>query len=310
MSAGTPTERRDPWLGIELRHLAALSAIESEGTFSEAALSLGYVQSAVSGQLAMLERLIGTRLVERSRGPGPQRLTAAGELLLEHARDILGELEAAREGLAAAETEEPHGLRVALAPGLADGIVASLLTTIVSEGELALAGVQSLEADGIGRALERRDADVAVLDRPLVADEIATAEITLQPPVLVVRADSPLSRSRHRPTLEELSRLPFVAWREGRCPSRIEHEFAERGLTVNVVARADSSDSAASMVESGLGAAVLPRSAVPPGAALAAVELSEALPLRFTGIAWLRARSGEHVIRRFVDLACTLREAS
>src|SRR5262245_13325377 len=71
------TDRRDPWLGIELRHLAALSAIASEGTFSDAALSLGYVQSAISGQVATLERLTGTCLVERSRAPGPQRLTAA-----------------------------------------------------------------------------------------------------------------------------------------------------------------------------------------------------------------------------------------
>jgi DNA-binding transcriptional LysR family regulator len=78
---------------IRLRVLIALSGSDS---FSQAAEALDYTQSAVSKQLAALEREVGTQLVQRQ--VRPIRLTPAGEALARHAKRIL-------EGLAAAEAE-------------------------------------------------------------------------------------------------------------------------------------------------------------------------------------------------------------
>jgi DNA-binding transcriptional LysR family regulator len=55
-----------------------VSVVEA-GTFSGAAEQLGYTQSAVSQQVAALERIVGTPLFERRGGRRPVRLTAAGE---------------------------------------------------------------------------------------------------------------------------------------------------------------------------------------------------------------------------------------
>ena len=89
----------DSWLGIELRHLLALQAVAEEGSFGRAARSLGYTQSAISQQIAALERIVGQQLIDRPGGPRPVTLTGAGSLLLTHARAINARLAAAQADL-------------------------------------------------------------------------------------------------------------------------------------------------------------------------------------------------------------------
>src|SRR2546426_8472147 len=101
----------DRWLGVELRHLIALEAVAREGSFGRAAISLGYTQSAVSQQIATLERIVGERLLERPGGPRPVSLTEAGELLLPHAAAIVARLKAAQADLHALRAGEAGTLR-------------------------------------------------------------------------------------------------------------------------------------------------------------------------------------------------------
>src|SRR5256885_14460806 len=89
----------DSWLGLELRHLVALKAIAEHGTFGKAARSLGYTQSAISQQIATLERIVGQKLIDRPGGPKRVSLTEAGQLLLRHADGITARLQAAHADL-------------------------------------------------------------------------------------------------------------------------------------------------------------------------------------------------------------------
>src|SRR5246127_340630 len=102
----------DQWFGVEIRHLAALQAIAAERSFGRAAARLGYTQSAVSQQIATLERIVGEQLVERPGGPRPVSLTEAGTLLLRHAESIVARLQAAQADLRALRAGEVGVLSV------------------------------------------------------------------------------------------------------------------------------------------------------------------------------------------------------
>src|SRR5690349_2373622 len=84
--------QRSEWLSVEIRHLVALQAVADGGSFRRAAEELGYVQSAVSQQVAFLERVVGARLLERTRGPSPVRLTDVGVTMVRHADEIVTRL--------------------------------------------------------------------------------------------------------------------------------------------------------------------------------------------------------------------------
>src|SRR5919204_1574616 len=117
----------DRWLGIELRHLTALDAVAREGSFSRAASRLGYVQSAISHQIAVLEALVGERLIERSRGTRPLSLTEAGEVLLAHSSGILARIRAAQADIAAIAGGSSGTLRVGTFPTVSTRILPPLL---------------------------------------------------------------------------------------------------------------------------------------------------------------------------------------
>ena len=94
------------------RQLAALVAVVETGTFGAAADELGYTQSAVSQQVAALERVAGASLLVRPGGPRRVSLTPAGEALVVHARAVLARLQAARADLDAISAGDRGTLRV------------------------------------------------------------------------------------------------------------------------------------------------------------------------------------------------------
>jgi DNA-binding transcriptional LysR family regulator len=81
---------------VSLTALRVLRAVAEQGTFTAAAASLGYTQSAVSRQIAAIERAAGAQLLERRRDG--VRLTAAGRVVMRRATVVLDEIDAtARE---------------------------------------------------------------------------------------------------------------------------------------------------------------------------------------------------------------------
>jgi DNA-binding transcriptional LysR family regulator len=146
---------------VNLTRLRMLSEIGARGSFSAAASALDYTPSAVSQQIALLEREAGIRLVDR--GPRGACLTDAGRLLVRHADVALLELAKARRALAALSSTPATHLRVAAFPTATATIVALAARSFAEEQADASVQVLDAEPDAAEGLLTRRRADVAVL---------------------------------------------------------------------------------------------------------------------------------------------------
>ncbi|HEX7300996.1 MAG TPA: LysR family transcriptional regulator [Solirubrobacteraceae bacterium] len=292
---------RDPdsWLGVEIRHLAALDAIARERSFSRAARSLGYTQSAVSQQLALLERIVGARLVERSGGPRPVALTPAGELLLRHGRRVVDQLAAARADLAGWAAGSAGELRV----GTYHSVGAKILPRVVGRLAAALpdvkvALVESPDEGQLLRLVERGELDLTFMLFPLADGPFVAVELLRDPFMLLVPEDSPLAGEGARPTLADIAALDLIAYDRVRDVTRPETHL--RGAP-RVVFRSNDDETIHGLVASGMGAALLPRLSVDPRfPGVRAVELGDELPPRVIGLAWHRDRDLLPAAHQFV----------
>lgn len=271
------------WLGVEPRHLEGVVAVSREGSFRRAATRLGLAQSALSERIAQLEQLLGARLVKRSRGRARVDLTEAGTTLVEHAEEILAELDAALADLRATSDAT---LRV----GAREDVAGSLLARAI--GRLAEDApdlrVDLHEDGGLSSLVATGEIDAAVGELPLPPGPFAFRELIVDPWVLVVRADSPLARRGAAPTPAELSSLRVLAPAHPTVAAIGEEVRGSHATLQALAAR-------------GVGAALMPRLAVNDNDPLvAAIELDGALPPRRVVLYWHRDRRETAGIMRLV----------
>ena len=149
---------------LDLRRLALLREVVRHGSFSRAAQALYLTQPAVSRQVAKLEREAGVRLLDRT--PSGLRLTDAGQVALERADAIAGQLAAAEAELEAITSLSAGRLRLSAFPTVAATLVLDALRhfrkrhpgvelSFVEAGTRA--GLQRLRAGEVDLALAFRE---------------------------------------------------------------------------------------------------------------------------------------------------------
>ncbi|HEU5214376.1 MAG TPA: LysR family transcriptional regulator [Gaiellaceae bacterium] len=292
----------DQWLGVELRHLAALEAVARTGSFGRAARELGYTQSAVSQQMAQLERSVGQRLFHRPGGPRPVEPTEAGLLLLGHADAIVARLDAARADMAALAEGAAGTLRV----GIYQSVGARLLPALVRRfrAQWPRVGVRVREessATDLLRLLEHGELDLTFADPPLREGPFEWAELLQDPYVLLVSADSELASLEAAPSLREVAKLPLIGRRSTDEPERF---LTGRVPELNVVFRTDDNGTLGALVAEGLGSAIEPRLVVDPrDRAVKMLPFGSRIPPRTLVLAWHRDRYRSQAAQAFVELA-------
>jgi DNA-binding transcriptional LysR family regulator len=292
--------------GIEIRHLAALEAVAAEGSFRRAAVRLGYVQSAISEQIAALERIVGQRLVERSRGAARVELTEAGEVLLNHAKAIGARLKAAEADLGALADGSAGSLRLGIYQSVGARVIPRLLPRYARDWpEVRVLPREAPTDAGLFELVERGELELSFADLPLQAGPFDSVELLTDPYVLLVAADSPLAGDG--PVgLEDVAGLPLIGHWTCRVLPRVEAELRAQGVEPNFVFRSDILTTVQALVGAGVGCAIIPRLGIDPSdTRTAVVQLAESMPVqpRVISLFWHQDRYRSPAALGFVDAA-------
>jgi molybdate transport repressor ModE-like protein len=291
----------DRWLGIELRHFLALEAVAREGSFGKAAVTLGYTQSAVSQQIATLERIVGQRLVERPGGPKPVSLTEAGRLLLTHADAIAARVAAAQADLTALGEGQAGTLRVGVFQSVGQRILPELMRRYLrSWPQVKVTLTESANDEELLALVERGELDLTFSDLPLTEGPFESVELLRDPYVLVVAADSPLAERDTPITTREIAELDLIGHKHCRTINQLEANIRR---PLNFVFRSDHNQTVQALVASGVGSALVPQLTMDPEDETTKLVDIPKLPPRLIAMAWHRDRYRTPAARAFVETA-------
>jgi DNA-binding transcriptional LysR family regulator len=203
---------------MDLHRLRLLREVEVRGTLHAAAAALGYTPSAISQQLATLEREAGAQLLERV---GRRvRLTDAGRVVVKHADLLLEGMEAAEAEVAAVAAGRLTGtVRVGAFQSAFLNIVAPAVRELAERHPGIRVQASETEVEAALPALRLQQLDVLVGDEYDGQPRVVRPELEREPVLrervnVVLSADHPRASAK-RVRLSDLADLPWAACQPG-----------------------------------------------------------------------------------------------
>ncbi|MDE3725039.1 LysR family transcriptional regulator [Nocardiopsis sp. N85] len=285
---------------MELQQMRYVVAIAETSSFTRAAERCLVAQSALSHQVARLERELGAKLFERTSRR--VRLTAAGAAFLPAARRCLEAAEQAASDVAAAVGEVRGRLEVGLIPTVAAVDVPGALRDFRRRYPQVRIGLRVGASDDLVERVKAGDIEVAFLGLPTTAHPqgVNVRELAWDRHVAVVAPDHPLAVEKEV-SLERLASEVFVdmpAGTAGRVQS--DQAFEAAGLVRDVAFEVTSAEYMARLVGEGLGIGLLPSAYVPQLTGVTTIEVTDVTG-RVEYVVW--ARSGTTpAARAFLDI--------
>jgi DNA-binding transcriptional LysR family regulator len=283
---------------MQLQQLRYVVAVADERHFTRAASRLRVAQPSLSSQIRALEHELGAPLFDRSRRT--VTLTAAGEAFLPWARQALADGESGREAVRELLGMRRGRLAIGATPSLMTGFLPGLLSRFHAtypgvELRLRQAGsrelVPSLDAGEIDLALVILPGDAPVAPR-VTAQPLADEEL-----VLAVAPGHPLAERRAL-RIVDLRGLPLVGFREGYDLRETTVAACHAaGFEPTLALEGGEMDGVLALTAAGLGAAVVPLTALAVGGPLRAIRFASGMPHRTVGL----ARSADRPLARAAE---------
>ena len=249
---------------LQLQRIEALLRIEQTGSFTAAAERLGCTQSAVSQQIATLERELELTLVRR-RGRGVV-LTEAGQRLVAHAERILAEVERAEADMRGLSSLESGRLRVSTFATAAATVLPPAIARFRERYPGVTLELSDLEPGPAIRALLDGVVDLALLfdfDRaPLDVDPAIAVDTFLEEGLYVGLPRSHPKATRKRLRFEELRDESWIGGSDTILRQLLEQLASEHRFTPRVAVESEDYGMIQGMIAAGLGVSLLPALAI------------------------------------------------
>ena len=241
---------------VDPRRLLVLDAVGRHGSLAGAARSLSLTPSAVSQQIAALERECGVQLLERSARS--IRFTDAGQRLVTRAASLRDLLDHARADLATLRGAERRGLSLGIFESVARRFLSGALKRFGETHPHVAVKVHELEPEPALGLLRRGELDVAVthsysLSPLAIPDGFVRTAVGDDPLVIVTTADAP-SPSR----LSSLSDAPWIGPDSEYCRQTLLQACRRAGFEPRIESTVSDYRLAEQLVAAGFGVALAP----------------------------------------------------
>jgi len=243
---------------LDVRRMQVLRAVVTSGSVTAAATNLGYTPSAVSQQVAALERQAGMALLERiGRGVRP---TAAGRLLTEHAAIIGKHVAEAETALADLRAGRTGRLAIRYFATAGAALVPPALARLRAEHPGVRVDLKLVDPEDPLPEVEQGHADLAIVVSPrAVRDGIRMVHLLDDPYRAVLPKGHRLAAKRVL-DLADLADEPWVnnELSAGPCLEVMLDACAAAGFSPNFVVESDDYATAQGFVAAGLGVTLIP----------------------------------------------------
>ena len=245
---------------LDVRRMRVLREVAQHGSFSAAAEALSFTQSAVSQQIAALERETGATLVERSvRGV---RRTVAGRALVRHTDAILGRLAEAEAELEAIAGLRGGRLRMASFESAGATLMPLAIATFKARHPAVELSLSLAEPDDSVPRLKSGELELALsigADAIVAPDDGSIERVHLldDPLYVALAPDHPLARKRNL----RLADLASDPWIEGTpscaCSAMLRRACERAGFTPHIAFESDDYAAIQGFVAAGVGVALI-----------------------------------------------------
>jgi DNA-binding transcriptional LysR family regulator len=289
---------------MDIRQLRYFMAIVEEGQISRAARRLHIAQPPLSLQLKLLEEELGVQLIERNTKS--LRPTKAGHALYQRAEQIMGLVNTTAKEI----REFDEGLRGTLTIGSPPGIGHLYMPPRIAEFHAKYPQVNFQWREGntyrVLELLNLHVIEVGIVRLPVDKNVYDMIPLLTEPWVAVTKRSESLAQP-DRITLPELARQPLLLMHRQQgiqCHDMVWDELRAADVTPTVFCESDNVTALLTLVELGMGAAIVPRSTtkLKAGDALHVMEIDGCKLESSVAITWLKGQRLSAAAKQFLQM--------